>query len=113
MNVEQRGGGNGAETSLTTLAAVAVKGNRCGKLHSSITLAKCCLRDQSLMWGVTIDYLYGASFLLIHTTQRMFPLGLCQYLEDRYVFSLGPCCFSFAPFPQDIPTPVPLLLFTS
>ena len=62
---------------------------------------------------VTIDYLYGASFLLIRTTQRMFPLGLCQYLKDRYVFSLGPRCFSFAPFPQDVPTPVPLLLFSS
>ena len=63
--------------------------------------------------NVTIDYLHGASFLLIHTTQHMFPLGLRQYLEDRYVFSLGPCCFSFAPFPQDAPTPVPLLLFAS
>ena len=47
------------------------------------------------------------SSLLVHTTQRMFPLGLCQYLEDRYVFSLGPRCFSFAPFPEDTPTPVP------
>ena len=63
--------------------------------------------------NVTIDYLYGASFLLIRTTQHMFPLGLCQYLEDRYVFSLGPHCFSFAPFPEDAPTPVPLLLFPS
>ena len=63
--------------------------------------------------NVTIDYLYRASFLLIRTTQRMLPLGLCQYLEDRYVFSLGPRCFSFAPFPQDAPTPVPLLLFAS
>ena len=63
--------------------------------------------------SVTIDYLHGASFLLICTTQRMFPLGLCQYLEDRYVFSLGPRCFSFAPFPEDAPTPVPLLLFAS
>ena len=62
---------------------------------------------------VTIDYLYGASFLLIRTTQHMFPLGLCQYLKDQYVFSLGPCCFSFAPFPEDAPTPVPLLLFAS
>ena len=49
--------------------------------------------------NVTIDYLYGASFLLIHTTQRMLPLG--------------PRCFSFAPFPQDTPIPVPLLLFAS
>ena len=63
--------------------------------------------------NVTIDYLYGASFLLIRTTQHMFPLGLCQYLEDRYVFSLGPRYFSFAPFPQDAPTPVPLPLFAS
>ena len=63
--------------------------------------------------NVTIDYLSGTSFLLIHTTQRMFPLGLCQYLEDRYVFSLGPHCFSFAPFPRDTPTPVPFLLFAS
>ena len=67
-----------------------------------------------IVWGdVTIDYLYGASFLLIRTTQCMLPLGLCQYLEDRYVFSLGPRCFSFAPFPEDAPTPVPLLLFAS
>ena len=64
-------------------------------------------------FAVTIDYLYGASFLLVRTTQHMFPLGLCQYLEDRYVFSLGPHCFSFAPFPEDAPTPVPLLLFAS
>ena len=62
---------------------------------------------------VTIDYLYGASFLLVRTTQRMFPLGLCQYLEDRYVFSLDPRCFSFVPFPEGTPTPVPLLLFPS
>ena len=63
--------------------------------------------------NVMIDYLSGTSFLLIRTTQRMFPLGLCQYLEDWYVFSLGPCCFSFTPFPRDTPTPVPLLLFAS
>ena len=43
----------------------------------------------------------------------MFPLGLCQYLEDRYVFPLGLQNFSLAPFPQDAPTPVPLLLFSS
>ena len=60
-----------------------------------------------------IDYLSGASFLLIRTTQRMLPLGLCQYLEDWYIFSFGPHCFSFTPFPQDTPIPVPLLLFTS
>ena len=63
--------------------------------------------------NVMIDYLYGASFLLTRTTQRMFPLGLCQYLEDQYVFSLGPRCFSFALFPESAPTPVPLLLFAS
>ena len=68
---------------------------------------------QKVTLYVTIDYLYGASFLLIRTTQHMFPLGLCQYLEDQYVFSLGPRCFSFAPFPEDAPTPVPLLLFPS
>ena len=63
--------------------------------------------------SVTIDYLSGTSFLLCYSYRRMFPLGLCQYLEDRYVFSLGPQSFSLAPFPQDAPTPVPLLLFTS
>ena len=63
--------------------------------------------------NVTIDYLSGTSFLLVHTTQRMLPLGLCQYIEDRYVFSLGPRCFSLAPYPPDAPTPVPLLLFVS
>ena len=63
--------------------------------------------------NVTIDYLSRTSFLLIRTTQHMLPLGLCQYLEDQYVFSLGPRCFSFVPFPLDAPTPVPLLLFAS
>ena len=60
-----------------------------------------------------IDYLEGTSFLLCCSYHRMFPLGLCQYLEDRYVFSLGPQHFSLAPFPQDAPTPVPLLIFPS
>ena len=69
--------------------------------------------SNKIMIFVTIDYLSGTSFLPIRTTQRMFPLGLCQYLEDRYVFSLGPRCFSFAPFSRDAPTPVPLLLFAS
>ena len=63
--------------------------------------------------SVTIDYLHGTSFLLCYSYRRMFPLGLCQYLEDRYVFSLGPQNFSLAPFPQDAPTPVPLPLFIS
>ena len=67
----------------------------------------------SLLPPVTIDYLSGTSFLLCYSYRHMFPLGLCQYLEDRYVFSLGPQTFSLAPFPQDAPTPVPLLLFTS
>ena len=63
--------------------------------------------------NVTIDHLEGTSFLLCCSYRRMFPLGLCQYLEDRYVFSLGPQFFSLAPFPQGAPTPVPLLLFPS
>ena len=63
--------------------------------------------------SVTIDYLEGTSFLLCRSYHRMFPLGLCQYLEDRYVFSLGPQHFSLTPFPQDAPTPVPLLIFPS
>ena len=63
--------------------------------------------------SVTINYLLGTSFLLCHSYRHMFLLGLCQYLEDRYVFSLGPQTFSLAPFPQDTPTPVPLLLFVS
>ena len=63
--------------------------------------------------NVMIVYLSGTSFLLCYSYRRMFPLGLCQYLEDRYVFSLGPQSFSLAPFPQDPPTPVPLLLFIS
>ena len=62
---------------------------------------------------VMIDYLSGTSFLLVHTTQCMLPLGLCQFLKDQYIFSLGPRCFSFMPFPQDAPTPVPLQLFAS
>ena len=62
---------------------------------------------------VTIDYLEGTSFLLCCSYRHMFPLGLCQYLEDQYVFSLGPQHFSLAPFPQDAPTPVPLLIFPS
>ena len=65
------------------------------------------------MHHVTIDYLSGTSFLLVRTTQRMLPLGLCQFLEDQYIFSLGPRCFSFTPFPQEAPTPVPLQLFAS
>ena len=62
---------------------------------------------------VTIDYLEGTSFLLCHSYCHMFPLGLCQYLEDWYVFSLGPQHFSLAPSPRDAPTPVPLLIFSS
>ena len=63
--------------------------------------------------SVTIDYLDGTSFLLCCSYRHMFPLGLCQYLEDQYVFSLGPQHFSLASFPQDVPTPVLLLLFPS
>ena len=63
--------------------------------------------------NVTIDYLHGTSFLLCYAYRRMFPLGLCQYLEDWYVFSLGSQTFSLVPFPQDAPTPVPLFLFSS
>ena len=62
---------------------------------------------------VTIDYLEGTSFLLCRSYCHMFPLGLCQYLKDQYVFSLGPQYFSLTPFSQDTPTPVPLLLFSS
>ena len=62
---------------------------------------------------VTVDYQDGTSFLLCRTYRRMLPLGLCQYLEDRYVFTLGPQSFSLAPFPEGAPTPVPLLLFPS
>ena len=51
--------------------------------------------------NVTIDYLEGTSFLLCRSYRHMFPLGLCQYLEDWYVFSLGPQHFSLAPFPRD------------
>ena len=65
------------------------------------------------MASVTVDYLDGTSFLLGRTYRRMLPLGLCQYLEDRYVFTLGPQSFSLAPFSEGIPTPVPLLLFPS
>ena len=83
-----------------------------------IPLTRQCMQTPILLWTVvlplvTIDYLSGTSFLLIRTTQRMFPLGLCQYIEDQYVFSLGPRCFSLAPYPPDAPTPVPLLLFVS
>ena len=63
--------------------------------------------------NVMIDYLSGTSFLLCCSYCRMLPLGLCQYLEDWYVFSLGPQSFSLTPFPPDAPTPVPLLLFVS
>ena len=63
--------------------------------------------------NVMIDYLSGTSFLLIRTTQCILPLGLCQYIKDRYIFSLGPQCFSFAPFALDAPTPVLVLLFIS
>ena len=60
-----------------------------------------------------VDYLDSTSFLLCRAYRHMLPLGLCQYLEDRYVFTLGPQSFSLAPFPLDAPTPVPLLLFAS
>ena len=63
--------------------------------------------------NVMIVYLDGTSFLLCRAYRRMFPLGLCQYLEDQYVFTLGPQSFSLAPFSEGIPTPVPLLLFPS
>ena len=66
-----------------------------------------------LLAGVTIAHLEGTSFLLCRFYHHMLPLGLCQYLEDQYVFSLGPQHFALAPFPQDAPTPVPLLLFAS
>ena len=63
--------------------------------------------------NVTIDYLEGTSFLLCRSYRHMLPLGLCQYLEDWYVFSFGPQHFSLAPFPWGAPTPVPLLIFPS
>ena len=63
--------------------------------------------------NVTIDYLDNTSFLLRRAYRRMFPLGLCQYLEDWYIFTLGPQSFSLAPFSEDALTPVPLLLFPS
>ena len=63
--------------------------------------------------NVTIDYLDSTSFLLCRSYRHLLPLGLCQYLEDRYVFTLGPQHFCLTPFPQDAPTPVPLLLFPS
>ena len=63
--------------------------------------------------NVTIDYSEGTSFLLCRSYHHMFPLGLCQYLEDQYVFTLGPQYFLLVPFPLDAPTPVPLLLFPS
>ena len=94
--------------------------NICGSIHivrpngfGEALQGEVCIRQKANVNDVTIDYLYGASFLLIRTTRCMFPLGLCEYLEDWYVFSLGPRCFSFAPFPEDTPTPVPLLLFAS
>ena len=55
----------------------------------------------------------GPLFFYVTLTIVCFPLGLCQYLEDQYIFSLGLQTFSLAPFPQDAPTPVPLLLFIS
>ena len=76
------------------------------------TIIDCCKRNDNMV-NVTIDYLSGTSCLLVCTAQHMFPLGLCQYIEDQYVFSLGPWCFSFVPFAQDAPTPVPVLLFAS
>ena len=60
-----------------------------------------------------IAYLEGTFFLLCCSYCHMLLLGLCQYLEDQYVFSLGPQSFCLVPFPQDAPTPVPLLLFAS
>ena len=63
--------------------------------------------------NVMVDHLDGTSFLLCRAYRRMLPLGLCQYLEDRYVFTLGPQSFSLAPFSEDAPAPVPLLLFPS
>ena len=63
--------------------------------------------------NVTVDYLDGTSFLLCRTYRRMLPLGLCQHLEDQYIFTLGPQSFSLAPFSEDALTPVPLLLFPS
>ena len=91
-----------------------------GKAHlclqdgsSSMSDLQVEIRGGGLSHVVMVDHLEGASFLLCCSYRHMFPLGLCQYLEDWYVFSLGLQHFSLVPFPQDAPTPVPLLLFDS
>ena len=69
----------------------------------------CLLHVSSVM----ISYLDGCTFLLCVLCCLFFPLGLTLYLEDQYVFSLGPHSFSLSPIPEGNPTPVPALLFTS
>ena len=84
------------------------------KLCLASTWRITCMEDAAyLLLSVTIDYLDGGSFLLCYSYHHMLPLGLCQYLEDWYVFTLGPQYFSLTLFSQDTPTPVPLLLFSS
>ena len=60
-----------------------------------------------------VSYLDGCTFLISVSHSRLFPLGLTLYMEDHYVFALGPHSFFLVPIPKGNPTPVPLSLFTS
>ena len=63
--------------------------------------------------NVIISYLDNHSFLICVSHCHFLPLGLTMFTEDCYTFTLGPCSFSLAPFPEDAPTSVPTLLFSS
>ena len=62
---------------------------------------------------VTVSYLDDCSLLICVSHCHFLPLGLTTFTEERYTFTLGPYSLSLAPFPEDTPTPVPPLLFSS
>ena len=62
--------------------------------------------------NVMVSYLDGYKFVIWMSHCLFFPLGLTLFTKDQYTFTLDSYSFSLVPFPQDAPTPVPILLFS-